>query len=207
LRSGIYFIQNILTGCIYVGQAKCITQRKAAHLCELRKGTHRNSYLQRAWNKYGEQAFRFGVLERCPLDKLCEREQWWMDHHGVGDMSKTYNLDTVAQSSRGRKVSEATREKIRAALRKTLSDPALRERSRERAKRLWAEGVFKPQVFTIETREKMRVAAKRRASDPAYIEFHRQKAKRLWAEGVLKTDSAEMIRRNKIRWSKRGLND
>jgi len=202
LRSGIYFIQNILTGRIYVGSAEYIAKRKATHLCTLRKGTHHNSYLQRAWNKYGEQAFRFGVLERCSPDKLCEREQWWFGHYGIGDMSKAYNLDTVARSPKGRKMSEATLKKMRAAARKRVADPAHREMLRERAKRQWAEGILKPHTYTPEQCEKIsqglknspnRKSTKGRKHSPKTI------AKMKFVNG----DPQEMSRRAKIRWERR----
>lgn len=37
-------------------------KRKAAHLNELRKGTHGNKLLQRSFDKYGEYNFEFDVL-------------------------------------------------------------------------------------------------------------------------------------------------
>ena len=38
-------------------------ERLSVHKRELRKGTHSNRHLQCAWNKYGENAFSFVVLE------------------------------------------------------------------------------------------------------------------------------------------------
>lgn len=63
---GIYAIENQVTQKVYVGQscgAGGIRGRWRQHLSALRKGSHSNIKLQRAWTKYGEAAFVFRVIE------------------------------------------------------------------------------------------------------------------------------------------------
>jgi group I intron endonuclease len=63
LRSGIYSITCLQTGKVYVGQAMDIESRWNAHYQTLIAGTHENNYLQRAWIKYGPDAFAFEIIE------------------------------------------------------------------------------------------------------------------------------------------------
>ena len=61
--SGVYQIRCIPTGKIYVGSAVNLSKRQRDHVNSLRQGDHENVYLQRAWDKYGEENFEFTVLE------------------------------------------------------------------------------------------------------------------------------------------------
>lgn len=79
-KSGIYTITNEIKGKGYVGSSINIPSRWASHKSSLRRGKHRNTLLQNAWNKYGESAFRFDVLEEvADIAKLKQREQIWLD--------------------------------------------------------------------------------------------------------------------------------
>lgn len=111
--SGIYCIKNITNGKLYVGSTINFYGRWANHKSELRKGIHDNSYLQRSWNKYGEQAFEFAVLLECPESELAINEDRLIRETKSGTRQYGYNLDTFIQ---GRKqISEETRAKLSAA--------------------------------------------------------------------------------------------
>ena len=56
---GIYWLQNIHTGTVYVGMSENISERKRKHLSELIRNKHTNSQLQKDWNKWGEWAFQW----------------------------------------------------------------------------------------------------------------------------------------------------
>lgn len=75
--SGVYKIICVKTGKFYVGSAKDIRHRQIQHLCHLRKGDHHCIYLQRAWNKYGEDNFVFEVHKAC--DNYQEEEKLVLD--------------------------------------------------------------------------------------------------------------------------------
>lgn len=77
-NSGIYGILNTESGKWYVGQSVNISQRIDQHKTLLRTGVHKNRHLQSAWNKRGEGAFLFVVLECCDVDSLTEREIFWI---------------------------------------------------------------------------------------------------------------------------------
>lgn len=81
-QSGIYSIIHISSGKRYIGQAVNIYRRFNTHRSELNSGKHHSILLQRAWNKYGKDAFKFELLEYVTdVSKLEEREQHWMDYN------------------------------------------------------------------------------------------------------------------------------
>lgn len=112
---GVYLIKNTLTDTAYVGSSVNIKTRWTVHKSSLRGGYHANVHLQRAWNKYGEQAFQFVVLELCSVETLREIEQKWLDFHRKE--SKVYNMAiNTSDPMTGRVSSEETRQKISRAL-------------------------------------------------------------------------------------------
>lgn len=89
----VYMIINTATGDRYIGSAVNAARRWNGHKHLLRKNKHHAPYLQNAWNKYGEEAFEFSVLEKCDRPDLRRREQFWLDAE-----RPTYNVSTVATS-------------------------------------------------------------------------------------------------------------
>lgn len=87
--AGIYCITNTMNSKKYIGSSKNIYSRVRLHLSQLRRNVHRNIYLQRAFNKYKEEAFYTKVLEivDCDLKKLREREK-----HYISTLSPEYNI-------------------------------------------------------------------------------------------------------------------
>lgn len=108
--SGIYSILNKRNGKIYVGQSVDCSRRLRHHRNHLRKNTHHNQHLQSSWNKYGEDAFLFGMLESCPNEKLNENEVWWINYFDSTDSEKGYNLEEGGISDY--KMSDEVKEKI-----------------------------------------------------------------------------------------------
>ena len=62
--TGIYAIQNKITGMAYVGQTtNNFGDRRDCNFAKLRHNKHENVGLQEDWNKYGEQNYEFKILE------------------------------------------------------------------------------------------------------------------------------------------------
>lgn len=102
--SGVYTITNLINGKIYVGScSKSFKQRWSAHRNDLKNNKHRNTYLQRAYNKYGEENFKFEILEECESKYSISTEQYWINMLNVCDRKYGYNLAPVAGSSLGQK--------------------------------------------------------------------------------------------------------
>lgn len=107
---GIYKIENLVNGKIYIGQSKHIKQRWSEHKKELRRNNHGNDYLQRAWNKYGEENFKHTVIEECSEDELDEREIYYINLYNSFESDIGYNL--TSGGGRNKIISDCTRQKL-----------------------------------------------------------------------------------------------
>lgn len=107
---GIYKIENLVNGKIYIGQSKHIRQRWTEHKKELRGNRHRNQYLQRAWNKYGEDKFRHEILELCNENQLDELEIYYIELLQTFNSQYGYNLTSGGGTNK--QLAESTRQKL-----------------------------------------------------------------------------------------------
>lgn len=180
--SGIYKIVHIASGRCYVGQSQDINFRWSCHKRDLEKGHHIAKFLQRSWQKYGESQFEFTILEECPLCKLDEREQFWMD-----ELEPEFNSCRFVGSTRGFKHSEETKARMRAG----QNTPEVRAKK---------TAALKGRVFSEESKAKMSAAKLGKAQ----TEEHRRKGaisrmgKKISPETRLKMSLA-----NKAAWQKR----
>lgn len=90
MASGVYAIENTITGMMYIGSAGDIFRRWLAHTSSLRLKKHINPRLQAAWDEYGADAFVVNALEFCEYEKLAEREQHYLDAYMP--LGFTYNI-------------------------------------------------------------------------------------------------------------------
>lgn len=153
-QSGIYVIANSSTNDMYVGSSSHVKSRWNKHFNALAKGAHHSVFLQRAYNKYGKDAFTAYVIEDVePIrELLIEREQHWID-----TLHPAYNMSQQAVNGTGIPASEETK----ALLLRYSSQPHSEERNRQQRER----------EVTAETRRKMSENAKLRT----YSEETRQK--------------------------------
>ena len=89
---GIYSITNKINGKMYIGLTKQdFDTRWRQHKWSLNNQSHENDYLQKAWNKYGQEGFVFSTLHLCDeLDDLSELEIYYIKkYNAYGD---GYNL-------------------------------------------------------------------------------------------------------------------
>lgn len=96
--SGVYQILCKPTGKIYIGSAVNFRERWSQHQSSLRRGVHRNIYLQNAWDKYGAARFEFSVLEFVERADLLRSEQVWIDKTRCTDQKIGFNLYPIAGS-------------------------------------------------------------------------------------------------------------
>jgi hypothetical protein len=91
----VYFIKNKINNKIYIGQTlQKISSRINRHFYDLKRNLHCNSYLQRSFNKYGEESFEYGLLEDGIFDinKSYEREEFYINEYKSLDELFGYNL-------------------------------------------------------------------------------------------------------------------
>lgn len=107
---GIYKIENLINGKIYIGQSVDINYRFKNHKSESfnPKSNAYETAIHRAIRKHGIDKFSFEIIEECNQNELKEREIYWikyydsygkgynMTHGGEGantiDKQKIYNL-------------------------------------------------------------------------------------------------------------------
>jgi len=126
----IYKITNIVNNKIIIGQTKYLRIRWSSYRSLLRKNRYSNGHLQNAWNKYGEQNFKFEVIFTCPVQDLDFHEIRLIDLYDSTNREKGYNLDSGGKRPEH---SEETKEKIRQwNLGRKMSDEAKEKMSASR---------------------------------------------------------------------------
>ena len=102
-QPAIYVIRNSVTGRCYIGSSINPRKRWNEHRSALNNRRHENSHLQRAWWKYGADAFSFTVAEYVDDEsQLATREQAQLEQH----RPMVYNIGTSTETPwRGQKFS------------------------------------------------------------------------------------------------------
>ncbi len=109
-NSGIYAITNIQTQEQYIGSSNDIVLRLNQHRMALRRGNPHAKYLQEAWDKFGENAFRFEPLEEVADHRLLEI----IEQHYLNVKQPAYNSSSVAHNSSA--LSQISTERIQGVL-------------------------------------------------------------------------------------------
>lgn len=119
---GIYCIENLINNKKYIGQSIYIHRRWYEHKYELNNNMHDNDYLQKSWNKYGFNNFRFYIVELCDESELDNKENYYISLYNTIDDNYGYNLKTGGDTNRF--ISDSTRYKLSQAAkrRKTHKD-------------------------------------------------------------------------------------
>lgn len=138
MTGGVYQIRCQITGKRYVGSATVFHRRWSLHKFFLRKGAHHSLKLQRAWKKYGEEAFVFEVLENCEKKDLLLKEQYWID--ALSSFCNGYNCTGKAVSNLGKIWTAAQKRRHSVIAKKVASRPGESELRSKRAKKQHLEG-------------------------------------------------------------------
>jgi GIY-YIG catalytic domain len=91
----VYAFENMEDGKLYIGSSVDAHRRAQHHLYLLRRGKHKNPYLQRAHDKHGRDKFRAFVLEvliDCDLNELLTAEQRWISAFATTEPAHGYNI-------------------------------------------------------------------------------------------------------------------
>lgn len=178
--SGIYAILNLLNGKRYVGSAVNLERRQQGHFRDLRNGKNGNSYLQNAFNKYGNDAFGWIVLKYVEdLKMLLVWEDLYLKIYWP--MGLLYNSCPTAGSTLGYKHTEKTKQKMKkdeeqrreaseTAL-KRWTDPEYIQMQRDTNPMLWKSGeqcLSYGKRDSAETKQRRREARLKLWADPEY---------------------------------------
>lgn len=89
---GIYKITNQQTGQSYIGQSVDIKRRWMEHKLPYKR-INPTKKIYQAFNQYGIDNFTFEVIEECEVNKLNEREQYWIDYYDC--YNNGYNMSRI----------------------------------------------------------------------------------------------------------------
>ena len=144
-EGGVYKITNTTNSKSYIGSAKNFKKRAYQHTSSLRGNKHQNKHLQASWNKWGEDAFLFEVIEvvngdkgerykveQKYIDDLIEKELW---ERTFNFKKKTIQKERSSFSNKP----EITREKLSKASKKRWQKPNARENASKIQKALWQD--------------------------------------------------------------------
>ena len=134
--SGIYCIENIINHKKYIGQSIDIKYRWRKHINALNSNSHDNSYLQKSWNKYGQENFEFNIIEKCTPDQLNEKEVFYIDYYNTLNRDFGYNLKTGGQNC-PTYCTDEVRKKMSESIKRSYDNNDLRQRRSETTKQYW----------------------------------------------------------------------
>ena len=83
---GVYKITNTITGDFYIGSSKNVKRRWIEHKKPSKWKECPNNPMYLDMKKYGIDKFSFQILEEVEIDRLKEKEQWFIEK-----MHPTYN--------------------------------------------------------------------------------------------------------------------
>ena len=89
----IYQIRNKINNKIYIGSTNNINKRWNNHKSKLNNKIHENSYLQAAWDKYGEENFEFSIIEEVNDQNRIEKEIFYLQERKSYERDIGYNFD------------------------------------------------------------------------------------------------------------------
>ncbi len=89
VSSGIYRITNTVNGHFYIGQSRNIKRRWYLHKNNATKTKKHYTVLEKAFKKYGIEAFAFEIIEFCSVDDLDSREMFY-----ISKMHPQYNMNS-----------------------------------------------------------------------------------------------------------------
>lgn len=154
-NSGIYCIENIENGMMYIGKGKNLNSRMFSHHIGCK-------YIENSINKHGNNEFIRYVIEYCEPEDMIYWEQYYIREWNT-KVPNGYNLTDGGDGSLGRILSDETKEKIRIS---NLGDKTSRygkTASNETKEKLRTanSGIRNPRygkIVSKETRERLKIA-------------------------------------------------
>lgn len=145
----IYKITNIKDNKAIIGQSVHILNRWKCYRSSLRNNHYTNQYLQEAWNRDGEQNFKFEIILECSDQELNQEEKRLIREYKTADVNFGYNIE-YGGNLHG--IKEETRKKLseQGKLRKGLFTMLEAQKKK-------ISDAMKGHTVSKETREKLRL--------------------------------------------------
>ena len=89
---GIYKITNIYNKKCYIGGSVSVKDRIRNHKKQLGCGEHYNRWLQADYDKYGEYAFKYEIIEECERKELRDKEKYYIEKFSSFNKFQGYNI-------------------------------------------------------------------------------------------------------------------
>lgn len=229
-KCGVYQILCVPSGRLYVGSSVRIYGRWYQHRLALRREKSHCVVLQRAWIKYGENAFRFSLLEECDPENLQLREQSHInalkpemnaihaDRRSALGVSARAALITRCPRghvydeantflNQGRRICRACNAERVSAIYAGMTPEERELRGRKARERYMASYVHKPRVsqkgrtLSDEVKEKVRLATKAAMARPEVAEKAKAGRKRYFSTNSAHNKGKPMLDEQKAKIS------
>lgn len=178
---GIYKIECLTTGVIYIGSTSVsFAKRWRKHKQRLRYNYHENSYLQNAWNKYGEEDFKFSkleVLNDMTEIEIKEHEAYWLSQYFSKGKDYCFNLSDHTNGGNTVK-SEEIRRKLSDSIKASYT-PELREIRRKQAIADDTISSARKEVNTQKWKDAHLKGVRKLAEDPNWLKKNKESKKHL----------------------------
>ena len=89
---GIYKIENLINGKVYIGQSNDIERRFSQHQSSYEQERFSDKPLYKAFAKYGIENFSFTIIEECSVEQLNEKEKFWIAELKTLTHQNGYNI-------------------------------------------------------------------------------------------------------------------
>lgn len=134
MRACVYFITHVESGRRYVGKAVNPEDRWKQHV---RGKRQRDSYIQRAIQKHGADAFRFEVVDWFDSEREAyAAERWWVAFLRSNVDGFGFNLSVGGEGNSGYEMPAHARDKISESSKRRWARPGERERNAEQTRRV-----------------------------------------------------------------------
>jgi group I intron endonuclease len=165
MTGSIYLVTNTVNNKVYVGQTdRTLGKRWNAH-CSNARTSVSPTYLYKAINKHGRDAFTISLVETVPLEQLDAAEiKWIAFYESFTDRTKGYNLTAGGGGIRGMVHSFSTKKKMSESHSGAKNYAFGTKKSQEWKDKMSAAMMGVPKTF--EARANMSVAQKAKVLSP-----------------------------------------
>ncbi len=190
----IYIIINIMNKKVYIGQTvRTLRERWNEHLKDARRGDQRHLY--RSMRFYGSRNFKLEIIEKFKIDKLNDRERYWIAYYNSRDRDFGYNLTEGGEGAGCGKENHMYKEIDNILLKKLIKkgfkseDIALklniqRKTVNKRIKQFWGMTLNEARNQFMNKIEMTKYLMKLKINNPGYKEIDENLLKKLIMKGL-----------------------